>query len=138
MAQTVGEIMTTDVVTVQFEATVLEAAQLMRDEDIGDVVVMQDDKTVGILTDRDIVVRVVAEGKDFNTTVSEIASHSLTTVSSETDIDDAIDLMGDEAIRLLPVVDNGRLVGILSLGDLAIDEDETSALSEISTAPPNN
>jgi CBS domain-containing protein len=118
---------------------VREAAEAMRANDIGDVVVVDDNgKLSGILTDRDIVVRVVAEGRDPRTTrIGDIASRDLTAVSPDDPVDRAVQLMRDKAIRRLPAVDKGKPVGIVSIGDLALDRDPGSALADISAAPPN-
>jgi CBS domain-containing protein len=91
----------------------------------------------GIITDRDIVVRGIAENHDPQTQVKEIASQQVKTVSPEDAVDDAVEIMRDYAVRRLPVVENGRVVGVVSLGDLALERDPDSALGEISSAPPN-
>jgi CBS domain-containing protein len=138
MAQTVGDIMTTDLVTLPATATAVEAARAMRTSDIGDVIVLEDSRMLGIVTDRDIVVRTVAEGREpASTPIGEICSRELTTVSPNTDVNDAVALMRERALRRLPVVKDGRPVGIVSLGDLAVERDRRSALGEISAAPPN-
>jgi CBS domain-containing protein len=120
-------------------ATVMDAAELMRERDIGDVVVLEDDRLYGILTDRDIVVRVLAEGGDpAAVTVGEICSRDLTTISPTASLGTAVRLIREKAIRRLPVVeDDGMVVGIVSLGDLAAARDRKSALGDISAAPPN-
>jgi CBS domain-containing protein len=110
----------------------------MRKADIGDVIVMANGQICGIVTDRDIVVRAVAEGWDPATTeLADICSQDLTTVSPSDSIDRAVQLMRQKAVRRLPVVENGRAVGIVSIGDLALERDPQSALSDISAAPPN-
>jgi CBS domain-containing protein len=122
------------------ESTIVrEAAETMRANDIGDVVVVDDNGAIsGILTDRDIVVRVVAEGRDPRATrIGDIASRELTAVSPDDPVDRAVLLMRERAIRRLPVVDKGKPVGIVSIGDLALDRDPDSALADISAAPPN-
>ncbi len=92
----------------------------------------------GILTDRDIVVRALAEGRDpARTTVGEICSRELTTLCPDDAIGDAEKIMRDQAIRRLPVVEEGRPVGIVSLGDLAVEKNPESTLGGISAAPPN-
>ena len=138
MATTVRGVMTSAPLRCQTNAPVVEAAQLMRDNDIGDVVVVDGADIAGILTDRDIVVRLVAEGLDPSTTeVSAICSREVVTVGPGDDLDTAVRLMREHAVRRLPVVEAGAVVGIVSLGDLAIERDETSALAEISEAPPD-
>jgi len=139
MAERIQDVMTTNPETLPESTTVREAAEAMRANDIGDVVVVDDNgKLSGILTDRDIVVRVVAEGRDPRTTrIGDIASRDLTAVSPEDPVDRAVQLMRDKAIRRLPAVDKGKPVGIVSIGDLALDRDPGSALADISAAPPN-
>lgn len=138
MHQTVDEVMTPDPFTVTTSATLTNVAQLMRDADVGDIVVMSNGLVAGVVTDRDIVVRSVANGDDPTTmTVGDIASQDLVAVGPNDSIAGAVALMRQRAIRRLPVIDDGRLVGIVSLGDLAIELDERSALSDISAAPPN-
>jgi CBS domain-containing protein len=138
MAQYLRDIMTQRPVTVQATDTVAAAARSMRDGNIGDVVVVDNDQIQGILTDRDIVVRALAEGRDpGRTTVGEICSRELTTLSPNDAIGDAEKVMRDRAIRRLPVVEGGRPVGIVSLGDLAVERSPESTLGGISAAPPN-
>jgi CBS domain-containing protein len=138
MAHTLREIMTQNPVTVQTTDSVVAAARSMRDGNIGDVVVVERGEIQGILTDRDIVVRALAEGRDpARTTVGEICSRELTTLSPSDQIGDAVTIMREKAIRRLPVVDGGRPIGIVSLGDLAVERDPESTLGGISAAPPN-
>ena len=139
MAEHIQDVMTTNPETLPESTTVREAAEAMRANDIGDVVVVDDNgKLSGILTDRDIVVRVVAEGRDPRATrIGDIASRDLTAVSPDDPVDRAVQLMRDKAIRRLPAVDKGKPVGIVSIGDLALDRDPGSALADISAAPPN-
>ena len=138
MAQYLREIMTQKPVTVQATDTVVAAARSMRDGNIGDVVVVDNDQIQGILTDRDIVVRALAEGRDpARTTVGEICSRELTTLSPNDAIGEAEKTMRARAIRRLPVVEGGRPVGIVSLGDLAVERNPDSTLGGISAAPPN-
>jgi CBS domain-containing protein len=135
----VREVMTKNPVTLDASARVVEAAQAMREHNIGDVVVRRDGKLCGILTDRDIALRVVGEGLDPRiTNVDSICSHGLTTVSPNDDTKDAVRLMKQNAVRRLPVVEDSKIMGIVSLGDLAQALDRQSALGEISAAPPNN
>jgi CBS domain-containing protein len=138
MAQTVAEVMTRNPMTIQASAPVSEAAELMRDIDIGDVIVERDQGVVGILTDRDIVVRVVAQGRDAQTPVGEVCSQQdLQLVTPDTLVDRAVELMRERGVRRLPVVEGTRPVGIVSIGDLAIELDQHSALADISAAEPN-
>src|SRR5262245_14454971 len=138
MARYLREIMTQNPVTVQTTDSVVAAARSMRDGNIGDVVVVDRGQIQGILTDRDIVVRALAEGRDpAQTTVGDICSRELTTLSPADAIGDAVAIMREKAIRRLPVVDGGRPVGIVSLGDLAVERDPEATLGGISAAPPN-
>lgn len=140
MPERIAEVMTPDPVAMTEEATLHSAAVAMRDRDIGDVVVTKADGSVcGIVTDRDIVVRAVAEGLDpFSATLEELCRDDLVTIGPDDAIVAAVKAMGERAIRRLPVVDDGTLVGIVSIGDLAVERDPESALGEISAAPPNN
>jgi CBS domain-containing protein len=136
----IREIMSPATCTVRPQATLVEAARAMRDQDVGDVIVVSDnDAVTGILTDRDLVVRGIADGRDpSTTTVGEICSGDLVTVTPQDDVRTAIDRMSDHAVRRVPVVEGGKPVGIVSLGDLAIEHDPDSALADISAAPPNS
>ncbi|HUP37490.1 MAG TPA: CBS domain-containing protein [Candidatus Limnocylindria bacterium] len=139
MAERIREVMTPDPHTLPERTLVRMAAETMRANDIGDVIVSDDNGQItGILTDRDIVVRLVAEGRDPSATrVGDIASRELTAVAPDDPVDGAVQLMRERAIRRLPVVDRGKPVGIVSIGDLALDRDPDSALADISAAPPN-
>ena len=139
MQDSVRDVMTPDPVTVDSTATAVEAARKMRDMDVGAVIVVDDGEIGGIVTDRDITVRAVAEGIDPKTvTVGDVCTPSPTTISPDTSVDEALEIMEAEAIRRLPVVEEDRPVGIVSLGDLSHDDDAGEALAEISDAPPNN
>jgi len=138
MKQNIGEVMTPNPKTLAQSATIMEAACAMRDNDIGDVVVLDNGRLCGILTDRDIVVRALAAGCDPNrTSVGEICSRALVTLAPEDSTGQAVRVMREHAIRRLPIEDRGRVVGIVSLGDVAVDADRRSALADISAAPPN-
>lgn len=138
MAQRVREIMTGSPVTLSKDASIVEAARLMRDNDIGDVIVTDGGRAEGIVTDRDIVVRGVAEGRDPATVpVEQVVSGRLTAVAPDDPVERAIQVMRDRAIRRVPVVEGGTPVGIVSIGDLAIERDPASALADISEEPPN-
>ena len=139
MNDTIRSVMTTRPVTVPAAAPVLDAARAMREADIGDVIVVEDDRICGILTDRDIVVRGVAEGRDLKrTAVGDICSRELSTVSDEASIDEAVRLMREKAIRRLPVVAGDRPIGVVSLGDVELKRDRLSPLADISAASPNH
>jgi CBS domain-containing protein len=138
-AQRVDEIMTRDVVRLQVDTTLDEAARVMRDEDIGDVVVVDNDRLVGVVTDRDIVVRAVADGlTPSRTTVGSVVSRDPVTVRPDDSAHNAALIMRDRAVRRLLVCDERGLVGIVSIGDLAVDLDPDSVLGRISGAAPNN
>jgi CBS domain-containing protein len=137
-SQQVRDLMTPNPILVSESTTVQEAAQAMRQADVGDVLVMRDHKVRGIVTDRDITVRFVAGGRDpARAAIVEICSPDLTVVEPDHPIADAVALMRDNAIRRLPVVEDGTAVGIVSLGDIAALRDPSSVLARISTAPGN-
>ncbi len=129
--------MTRDPRTVDASDTIADAARVMRDSDIGDVIVMEDGQVSGIVTDRDIVVRGVAEGRDDSTAVSEVCTTGVETIDPGASLDDALSLMREKDIRRLPVAKNGRPVGIISLGDLAVEREPDSTLADISAASPD-
>lgn len=139
MNETIRDVMTPVPSAIAPSDFVMTAAKIMRANDIGDVVVLEDNRLFGILTDRDIVVRVLAQGGNPNTTmVGAICSRDLTTIAPTASIGEAVRLMRDKAIRRLPVVDDtDRVVGIVSLGDLALERDRRTALADISAAAPN-
>jgi CBS domain-containing protein len=120
MARNIKEVMTTHVRACEPNATVADAAKLMAREDVGPIPVVEEGRITGLITDRDIVVRVVAEDKDPKaTTVGQIASKDLVTVSPDEDLDDALTLMAERQVRRLPVVEGDRLVGIVAQADIA-------------------
>jgi CBS domain-containing protein len=135
---TVEEMMTPHPIALPQTASVFDAAQKMRDASIGNVVVLDGQKVCGIVTDRDIVVRAIATGREPRSTkLTDICSRELTTLSPEDSVETAVRLMRQHAVRRLPVVKGDRPVGILTLGDLAIEKDGESALADVSAAPPN-
>lgn len=137
--QKVSDIMTQKPTTLPASATVVQAAQCMRDQNIGAIVVMDDRKLCGIVTDRDIVVRGVAHGDSFaQKTLKSVCTPTVLTLAPEDDADRAVMLMRDRAIRRVPVLSGSDVVGIVSLGDLAMDRDPRSALGTISASAPNN
>jgi CBS domain-containing protein len=138
MAQKIRDVMTTDPTTLPEDATVADAARSMRDEDIGDVLVVRGGELTAILTDRDIAVRVVAEDRTpADTRVGEISSKDIATLSPDDTIAHAVRIMREKALRRIPVVENKRPVGIVSIGDLAVERDTDSALADISASEPN-
>ena len=139
MAQSIRDVMTQNPECVSGDTTVADAAKLMRDKDFGGVLCQDGDEVSGFLTDRDITVRVVAEGKDPNSTaVSDVATTDLHTLSPDDSVEDAIELVRKHNVRRVPVVEGAKPVGIVSIGDLAIERDEHSALADLSEAAPNN
>jgi len=139
MTRTVEEIMTRDPRTVNASDTIVDAARVMSEADIGDVIVVDNGDVKGIVTDRDIVVRGVAEGRDAqSTSVSDVCSSDTQTIEPGASVDEALQKMRDADIRRLPVVDGGRPVGIVSLGDLAVEREPDSTLADISAASPDN
>ena len=121
MGKSVKDAMTANPCTIDADQTVAYAAKMMKDEDVGLAPVVEGQRLVGTLTDRDIVVRVVAEGGDPQTVkVREVASHNLVTVDPQLDLDEALRLMASHQVRRLPVVDeDGRVVGVLAQADVA-------------------
>ena len=121
MAESIRDLMTTNPRSVESGSTVVEAARLMRDEDAGLIPVCEGEKLVGTVTDRDIAIRVVAEGREPESiTVGEIASRELVTIDPQQELDEALRLMARHQIRRLPVVEeDGKLVGIVAQADIA-------------------
>jgi len=125
MATTINEVMTHDPRTVTPDSTVEEAARLMRDGDVGSIPLVEGTKCIGTVTDRDIVLRVVAESRQLDTRVGEIASKQLVTVDPQQPVDEAMRLMAEHQVRRLPVCeDDGRLVGIVAQADIARSSSE--------------
>jgi CBS domain-containing protein len=126
----ISEVMTPNPRSVKPGDSLQDAARIMRDEDAGAVPVVEDGRVTGMVTDRDIVIRAVADG-DFQAKVSDICSDDVITCSPEMSTADAAQLMSDNQVRRIPVVDSDeRLVGILSLGDLAVKEGRDSRMGE--------
>mgnify|MGYP006277555761 FL=1 len=132
----IRNLMTDQVTTVDSNSTVVDAAKVMRDLNVGVVPVCKGQQPIGMITDRDIAIRNVAENKDFNTPVNQVMSQDLVYGSPEMSVEEAAQLMGKRQIRRLPIVENNSLVGIVSLGDLAVasqtDIEAGAALSTIS------
>ena len=121
MAETIRDVMTRSPRTIDSAGSAVDAARLMRDEDVGLIPIVESDRLVGTVTDRDIAVRIVAEGKSPETThVADIASRELVTIDPDQDVDEAMRLMSKHQVRRLPVVEeNGKLVGIVAQADIA-------------------
>lgn len=138
MAQAIRDVMTPDPVCVDPHDSAAEAARRMREVDSGAILVAEDGRLKGLLTDRDIVVRAIAEGRDpTQVEVQEICSADVQALRPDDDVDRAVQLMRDRHVRRIPVVEGERPVGIVSIGDLALARDERSALADISGAPAN-
>ena len=139
MGQSIRDVMTTSLHTVRPDATLEDAAREMKSDDIGAVLVEDNGSVAGILTDRDIVVRAIAEGRDPSSTkVSEVATRDVKTLTPDSTVEDAIKICREQKVRRIPVVEGGRPAGIVSIGDLAVERDRKSALADISAAPANN
>jgi CBS domain-containing protein len=125
MAESIRDLMTENPCSIDAGKSVAYAAKMMRDEDVGLAPIVEGDKLIGTLTDRDIAIRVVAEGKDAEqTTVREVASTNLVTIDPQQDLDEALRLMAKHQVRRLPVVEeDGRLVGVVAQADVAREGD---------------
>jgi len=120
MAKNVRDVMTSNPRTIQPSTTIVEAAKAMKSEDVGAIPIVEGDRLVGMLTDRDIVIRLVAEGKDPKTTAGEIASRDLVTVDPDQSIDEVLRLMAEHQLRRIPICEeDGRLTGIVAQADIA-------------------
>jgi CBS domain-containing protein len=121
MAKKIRDLMTENPCTIDADKPVAYAAQMMRDEDVGLAPIVEGKKLIGTLTDRDIAIRVVAEGKDpQTTTVRDVATTRLVTIDPEQDLDEALKLMAQNQVRRLPVVEeDGRLAGVVAQADVA-------------------
>ena len=120
-SRTIRDVMTSNPTTIELSTPIVDAARKMRDEDVGSLPIVEGDQLTGTITDRDITVRAVAEGRDpQSTTVGEIASRDLVTIDPQQTLDEAVRLMAQHQLRRLPVVEeDGRLVGILAQADIA-------------------
>jgi CBS domain-containing protein len=136
MSKTVKEIMETDCVTVSLQDNIYEIALKMKQHDIGFIPVVEGKKLIGVVTDRDLVIRGYAEKNSGSAPVKDVMTDNTTSIKPDTPVDEAAKMMAREQIRRLPVVENGELVGIVAIGDLAVRgkfEDEAGeALSQIS------
>ena len=137
MAKTIRDLMTSNPCSIDADKPVAYAAKMMRDEDVGLAPIVEGDKLIGTLTDRDIAIRVVAEGKDpQSTTVREVATTTLVTVDPDQDLDEALRLMAKNQVRRLPVVEeDGKLAGVVAQADVAqhaSDERTGEVVEEIS------
>ena len=138
MGKSVRDAMTENPRSIGASTSVVEAARLMREQDIGSLPITDDEKLVGMITDRDITTRVVAEAADpTSTSVEDVYSRDLVSVEPDEDLDEALQLMARHQVRRLPVVENDRLVGIVAQADIALRENETKTgeLVEAISAP---
>ncbi|TMD97417.1 MAG: CBS domain-containing protein [Chloroflexi bacterium] len=139
MAQTVRDVMTKDPVSMSSDASVMDAAKAMSDMRIGAVVVMEKDKPCGIVTDRDITVRAVATGSDpAKTKLADICSHDIAAVRPDQTVDDAVQMMKSHDVKRVLVMDDSKIEGIVSLGDLSRLGKDQDVQEDISRAEPNN
>jgi signal-transduction protein with cAMP-binding, CBS, and nucleotidyltransferase domain len=138
MATTINEVMTHDPITVEANTPIAQVARKMREGDTGAILVTEGNGLAGIVTDRDIVVRAIADGRDPETPIGEIATRDARTVTPDQSLDDAIAIMRDDDVRRVPVCQDGRPVGIVSIGDIALERDPDSALADISAGKSNN
>jgi CBS domain-containing protein len=137
MVQRVADVMTPAPTSVDATDTIEAAARAMASGDVGALIVESESRIVGIITDRDIVVRGLAEGRGLDAKVGEVASDQLVTVGPGDPVATAVEVMRDAAVRRVPVMDGDTAVGIVSIGDLAVERDPSSALADISEEPPN-
>ncbi|MBH0155753.1 MULTISPECIES: CBS domain-containing protein [Fictibacillus] len=132
----VSDIMTRNVDYVTPQDNVYEVAVKMKQDNVGVIPVCENDQIIGVITDRDIVVRGVAEKRPGSTKVSDVMSDNLFTGSADMTVEEAAELMADKQVRRLPIVENNKLVGIISLGDLSLAKESDSAaghtLSQVS------
>lgn len=140
----VRDVMTPNPECVSERDSISDVARIMKEQDTGVVPVVDGKKIIGLITDRDIVVRGIAEGRDLSSVkVNELMTKSVRSVSEDTPVNDVLSLMGSAEIRRVPVVNgNNELVGIISLGDIATNSTQDGrvgkAVEDISEAPPNN
>jgi CBS domain-containing protein len=128
MAQTIRDVMTSDPCAIDADESVAYAAKMMREEDVGLAPVVEAERLVGMLTDRDITIRVVAEGRDpEQVKVRDVASSQLVTVTPQQDFDEALRMMAKHQVRPLPVVEeDGKLVGVVAQADIAREGDDAT------------
>ena len=126
----IRDVMTPNPRTVSPNDSIQSAARVMRDEDTGVVPVVDNGKPVGVITDRDIVVRAVAEDRELNRPIRDIVTRELVAVHPDMSVQEATELMSEHQVRRLPVIDNNRLVGIVSIGDIAVKEGRDSRVGD--------
>lgn len=132
----IRDIMTEECITVTMQDNIYEIAVKMKENDIGFIPVVEGKKLIGVVTDRDLVIRGYAERRSGSGAVEEVISKDVITVSPDTSVDEAAKIMAKQQIRRLPIVENGNLLAVVALGDLAIshsfDDEAGEALSDIS------
>ena len=138
MNMQVRDIMTPDPVGVYYDQTIAEAALVMRDAGVGAVLVVNGESLSGVVTDRDLVIRGLAEGAGPDSPVGPLCSGKLVGVEASAALADADRLMREHAVRRLPVIDSGQIVGIVTLGDLVASADPDSPLAAVSNARANS
>jgi CBS domain-containing protein len=132
----VRDIMTPAPVGVYYSQTIGETARVMRDSQVGSVLVVNEGALAGLVTDRDLVVRGLAEGEGPDSPVGPLCTGDLIGVAADADLQQAAQLMRENAVRRLPVINDGQVVGIVSIGDIAVTADGDSALAAVSRAEP--
>ncbi|MFV0126901.1 CBS domain-containing protein [Streptomyces sp. HMX112] len=138
MARLGREVMTAGAAAVRPDASLVEAAQLMRAQGIGDVLVADGDRIVGVVTDRDITLRAVADGIDpLTVSAGAVCTPDPVCVAPDDEVTTAVGLMRSNAVRRLPVVEDGRPLGVVSIGDVAVAREPESALADIGRAEPD-
>ena len=125
------EIMTGNVKTASREMSLQEVARLMREGDMGAMPVVEDNKLVGIVTDRDIVVRAIADGREASTAIGDVMTTEIFSVKPDDFVFEAIRLMGDKQVRRIPVItENGELAGIIAMADIALEMEDQREIAE--------
>ena len=133
----VRDVMTPGPIGVDYYQSIGEAARTMRDWGVGAVLVVSNESLYGLITDRDLVIRAVAEARAADEPVGPLSSGNLIGVNADADVDEAVRLMRVHAVRRLPVIEDGQVAGMVSMGDLALRDDPASALAELSRATAN-
>jgi CBS domain-containing protein len=133
----VRDVMTPGPIGVDYHRSIGEAARTMRDWGVGAVLVVNDQSLYGLVTDRDLVIRAVAEAKGPDEPVGPLSSGNLIGVEADANCREAARLMREHAVRRLPVIEDGQVAGIVTLGDLAMQDDPVSALATVSQATAN-
>ena len=133
----VRDVMTPGPIGVDYYQSIGEAARIMRDWGVGAVLVVSDESLYGLITDRDLVTRAVAEARAADEPVGPLSSGNLIGVNADADVDEAARLMREHAVRRLPVIEDGQVAGMVSMGDLALRDDPASALAELCRVSAN-